>query len=1171
MNQVALQSITKRYKVLAELGHGSMGAVYRAFDKLNAQIVALKQVLIGPSDLQFGSRTADSDVQLALVNEFRTLATLRHPFIISVLDYGFDEQKQPYFTMDMLDNAQPLHIALRSEPFETKLKVLIQILQALQYLHRRGILHRDLKPGNVLVAHGQVKVLDFGLAAASGEGQGVSGTLAYMAPEVLSGQPATEESDLYAVGMMAFELFAGSHPFNLQDIRILVNDILTTVPDVTQLNIDPRVGDVIQRLVAKQPEDRYTSAGEVISALNLEQTNSIETASTRESFLQAASFVGREAEVEKLSVALRQALNGKGTSWLIAGESGVGKSRLLDEIRTQALVSGLLVLRGQTVSEGAKAYQLWREPLRRLSLQTDLTPLQASVLKSLIPDIATLVDHDVPDAPALEPQATQDRLLSTIETLFKQQTQPMLVILEDLHWSTSENLDVLTRLNALLKDLPLVIVGSYRDDEKPGLPDRLPTMQVLKLNRLSADNIEKLGVSMLGDAGHIPTVVELLQRETEGNAFFLVDVVRALAEEAGQLDKIGTTSLPAHVVAGGVQRIIKRRLERVPVIAQPLLQLAAVSGRELDLKILHVLEPDMDMDFWLTLCSDSAVLDVHDDRWRFAHDKLREGLLNSLDGQAPQLHRKVAEAIEKVYPSAPDQAANLATHWAVAGDTAKERYYSAIAGREAASRGAHRDAIRFLERAITLYGGVASEEQIQIERMLAEAYFGLGRFDDCKQHSDRALALMGRPLPKSMGAYLGAALGEVARQTVHRFFPRTFTYKDRRPRPDLVIEECRIHNQLVAVYTFTGELLPIMYSFLHSMNLGESIKSSPSLAHVYAYASIVTTTFSMAGLARLYGKLGQEIAAKISDLSAVQLHLELMGMYQSIIGKWTEADAFFDKAVAITEKTGNRRYWAESLGLKVIFCAIRGQFAGVKEFAPQIMEDAIRNGDLNSTMNALLPIMAQQARENHVMEASDSIPTVESAIAQGVGVATDVWGYGIVAMLHARLGHYDEAQKAAENSLKAMRRSQPTASWILEGIEGALEAYLTVWQQMMIVNEKQALEKSIRRALGYMAGYARFFPIGRAQNARWQGRWKALNGNLEAAQKLWIKGLASSQALGMSYDEALLYYEIGTHLEPTDPARDENLRRAGKIFGEIGALYEFDQAQTALQAQKASV
>jgi tetratricopeptide (TPR) repeat protein len=536
--------------------------------------------------------------------------------------------------------------------------------------------------------------------------QTTAGTLAYMTPELFAGEPVTKAADLYAVGVMAYELFAGRFPYNQANVAVLLTDILTKFVDVRSIGVGDELAAVLERLLVKSREERYSDAGEVIRDLCAATGCAAppETVEIRESYLQAARFVGRETELGRLSEALEATLAGRGSAWLVGGESGVGKSRLADELRTLALVRGAQVPRGQAISKGGSPYHLWRDVLRWLALTSDLAEEEASVLKPLVPDIADLVGFDVPDLPSLDPEVTQARLLWVVSEVFGRQDRPVVVILEDLQWAGSESLAMLDRLTQGVRDLPLLLIGTYRDDEQPHLPEVLPRMQVLKLERLTKQGVAELSVSMLGEVGRREPVVRLLQRETEGNPFFLVEVVRALAEEAGQLERVGVMTLPATVFAAGVWELVQRRLDRVPEGARPLLRLAAVAGRELDLDVLWTLAPEVDLERWLATCADVAVLEVDGEQWRFAHNMLREGILDALTEEVLSgLHRKVAETLERSFPERAKEQAGIQAHlWERAEESEKAIEYLLRAGEQARAAYANEEAIAYFRRALAL-------------------------------------------------------------------------------------------------------------------------------------------------------------------------------------------------------------------------------------------------------------------------------------------------------------------------------------------------------------------------------------------------------------------------------------------------------------------------------------
>lgn len=700
----------KRYELQEPLGWGGMGTVFRANDLLTGSPVAVKRVTVPPDQITLASPGEADSFDLALAQEFRALATLRHPHVISVYDFGFGRQGQPYYTMEYLDGGQTILEGNEALSLPEKAKLIVQMLQALVYLHRRGILHRDLKPTNALVLNGRLKLLDFGISVITERTvqhltKTTSGTVAYLAPEIFHGAPYSRASDLYAAGLIAFQLFTGQFPYSEDNLASMLFEIVSKPIDAAAYEVDQKLTPVLNRLLAKTQEDRYADAAEVIADLTAAVDLPLppESIEIRESFLQAAKFVGREEELSSLSDHLEGAIDGRGTAVLIGGESGVGKSRLLDELRVRALVKGVLVLQGQAVSSGRSPFQLWIDVLRSLALFGDLDDEEAAVLRPLVTDLERLIGREVAERPSSSPQEARQRLTRTVSKLLGRLDQPAMLLLEDLQWAGSDSLQLLGEMAENVAEQSVLLVGAYRDDEPLPESEGLAPAAILSLRRLTEEDTAELSASMLGRAGRDPKLVALLQRETEGNAFFLVEAIRTLAEEAGQLDQVREMALPETIMSGGIRAILNRRLERVPPSARLLLHLASVAGRQLDLTLLGMLEPGADLESWLAIVADAAVIEAQGESWRFAHDKLREEIKESFSHDEHQrLHQRVAEALEAIYADEPEQAAALAHHWSVVGDPKRELHYAELAGRQAASKDALVDAISFFERALEL-------------------------------------------------------------------------------------------------------------------------------------------------------------------------------------------------------------------------------------------------------------------------------------------------------------------------------------------------------------------------------------------------------------------------------------------------------------------------------------
>ena len=1026
-----------RYILHEQLGTGSQGAVYRAADRLTGQTVALKRVIAPLERLD----AAEDELRLTLANEFQTLASLHHPHIIGVLDYGFDAQRQPYFTMEYLHDARTILQAGMDKPVTAQVELLIQVLEVLVYLHRQGVLHRDLKPSNVLVVDGMARVTDFGLSVPRDEARGTVGTFAYLAPEVLVGKPASEPADLYAVGIIAYELFAGRHPFDLTNLSRFIDGALNVSPNLAVLGVDNALADVIGRLLAKEPRSRYANAEECIAAFSQAVGLALpcESSAIRESFLQAAKFVGRQVELARLTAALDAALGrhehaaqaGRGSAWLVCGESGVGKSRLLDELRIRALVRGALALRGQGVVGGGLSFQLWRDPLRRLALTVDFSVQEAGILKPVVPDIDALLGRDVPDALELGGQAGQQRLLSTIIGAFLRHRTPTLLILEDLHWA-SESLDVLGQLVPLVANLPLLIVGSYRDDETPELPDQLPGMRVIKLERLSEREITELSGSMLGEVGRQAEVLALLQRETEGNAFFLVEVVRALAQEAGRLSEVGRVALPARIFPRGIKTIVVRRLERVPTEARSLLHLAAVAGREIDLKLMSRLDGQLKLSDWLTTCANAAVLEFRDGRWRFAHDKLRDGLLSTLDDtQRADAHRRVAAAIEEVYPGDPDQAAALAGHWAIIGDRRHERHYARLAGQHAAARFANTEAISHLSRALDLI----SSDDAGAERV--------ERFDLLLAR-EQVYDLLGEREAQSRDLAILAALAEQLDDGGPRAARRSGQVALRQA------------NYAQAISDYAAAIAAVQRAIEHAGAAGDAALGAGS------YLQWGTSLWRLGDFDGCRSRLEQALAlaqaARSRQLEADSLRA--LGIVCYYIGDYGRGQAYYELSLPISREIGDRRGEAASLSNLGEVARSQGDYAAARGYYGRRLQICREIGDRQGESIALanLSLVAHTLGDD---EAARGYAVEMLRIAQEIGHRSHQ-GYALNNLGHALAG-LNRLAEAAETYRQAVALRHDLGEHFL-----AMESLAGLARVLMAEGKPAEAQAHVEEILAYL-------------------------------------------------------------------------------------------------------
>lgn len=969
MINTSVAALPKRFRVLNQIGQGGMGVVYRVQDRLYANIVALKCVHVNPTDFHLPQMPGthpdhDSDATLlGLASEFRTLAGLRHPHIVSVLSYGFDLARRPYFTMELIEDAQPITIYGADLDTRGKLRLLVAVLQALTYLHRRGIIHRDLKPANVLVgAQGQVKVMDFGLAlhksARSQQVQsGVVGTLAYLPPEALMEKEATVTSDLYAVGVMAYELFVGRHPFDTSQINTLINDIMYRPPDTSML--PQPLARVLDSLLAKQPQRRFASAEVAMGALcaALDTPPPHEEINVRESYLKAAQFVGRHSELVTLQAALDDLREGSGSAWLISGESGVGKSRLVEELRIQAVVDGTIALRGSTVEGGGLPYQLWRDVLRRLAILGEIDDDEAAILREVVPDIEDLLERPVQPSLELDALAAKQRLVLTIVNVLKRQLEPVLVILEDLQWAI-ESLQPLKLLLADIESTSLMIVATFRDDERPQLAEELPGMRRLRLGRLNRDEMAELSAAMLGETGRTAGVVDLLHRETEGNVFFVVEVVRALAEEAGRLSEIGRQPLPERVFTEGVRSIMRRRLNLLPLDDHPMLRFAAVVGRQINLELMRQIDDEVDYEAWLVRCVNAAILQVDNQRWEFAHDKLRDGILEDLDSaERARLHHLAALAIEAAYPDDDAYAGVLADHWQAAGQAERELDCRLVLARQLLERGSYAQLVSITDRGLLLVDGVTDRQR---ERMLllewrADARRRLHEYQAAlyDYHDSFMLAeeLEAVPLQAELLLGIGWALHGMgnyfaAREAFERAHALYQSLNDERGVAGSL-------SSLGVILYAEGHYAASRALCIDSFQRYQTIKDRWGIAT--SLTNLANTEIAQGDyvLAREHVTLCMATYQQLNDRWGIVYCLGTLAIIAYCLGDYTAAYAYNSQVLELVRETGDRVAFANALARMGMVAHLRREYLAALDYLAQSLLIAREVGDNWGIANTL--------------------------------------------------------------------------------------------------------------------------------------------------------------------------------------------------------------------------
>jgi diguanylate cyclase (GGDEF)-like protein len=760
----AEQRVIAGFDVVGELGAGSAATVLHVRRRPDGTPFAMKILDDGNADLA------------GLCREAALLASVDHPGLVGIHEVG-EHEGRPYLVMDLVEG-QTLTKLLDEGPLspERAVEVALDVVEPLAAVHRTGLVHRDIKPDNIMIRpDGRAQLIDFGLAAreSTDESDVTVGTLMYAPPEqsgVLR-RSVDNRSDLYALGVVLFECLAGQAPFISADVGELLRlHAVAPPPDLRELvpGIPPAVAEAVATLLAKDPDDRY-QRGEALAA---------DLRGLAEPAIDAGGpLLGRTTELEQLASQWAAARRGAGSVWVVRGGPGSGKSRLLAEMLTRAEQDAAMVLRAAAVTDDPVPLA----PLRRAideylhgiptgaraeahgRLRTcagDAAPL----LAALTPSLANLLGPTTPvddDRPDQFTTAVAGFLIALARA-----GGGLVLAVDDVHWLDAGTRRVLHEVAGQLDGAPLLLLLTSNADG-----DWINAAEV-SLEPLPAPDVAALVQALLPGIQSDDPLLGLLITRSRGNPLVVHEYLRAIID-AGLLrpawgrwildeDGLDALALPQDALG-----LLLTRVHEMDERTRELLVTAAAVGMAFAPEVLAAVHatglPDVLDDLGRGV-ERGLVEQRSGGAFAFVHAGIRDALLASLDESATaNCHRDIAKALEALPDGPADRTYAIAHHYVAAGPAAAvERALPAcLAAGELALRSyAPAEAVRFLSHAATL----SDPAEPQLLASLGTALRQVGQFTEAAARLEQAVRAETDPLRRAE-ALVG--LADVHRATWH--------------------------------------------------------------------------------------------------------------------------------------------------------------------------------------------------------------------------------------------------------------------------------------------------------------------------------------------------------------------------------------------------------------------